>query len=37
MTVADYPLTAADARRIHQASLEVLVEVSVKPWLERLG
>jgi len=30
MTFADYPLNPAEARRIHQASLEILVEVGVK-------
>ena len=30
MTFIDYPFTPAEARRIHQASLEILVEVGVK-------
>ena len=30
MTFADYPFNLAEARRIHQASLEILVQVGVK-------
>jgi trimethylamine:corrinoid methyltransferase-like protein len=29
MTFAEYPFTPAEARRIHQASLEILVQVGV--------
>jgi len=39
MTCVDYPFTSAEARRIHQASVEILTEVGVKithPEIRRL-